>query len=374
MNSHGYREWNRSKASRTPGGGRDGNIVLMALAGLAIIILIGFGLPRLLQRREPGLDGATPTASKDGKSTKRKSSIFSDDVDEDGGRKPASAKAGKAHKSEEDIGELTSNGGSPEEEDESTAGAESVESPRNAVAPYANEDGFCAPVEEPGRPASDIKLAQKSWMPLVEDFRLSKRKVVEWVKKHPEQFPVEKLAEISERVLDLQIQRPPTEDELDLAWRGMVVLSRLPDGKQLLRVGGGFLSLYARDPARARFELARAVALTLSPCELGKVDLANAWDKPLSCSKGFSKESCEVGSYSNASWLVASAVAVEAQPPGCRIRAVEKSGILDCLKTDSTAFVQKEEEKAPEEGRVPVGAEAVVRDLASEHSKVGGAK
>jgi hypothetical protein len=211
-------------------------------------------------------------------------------------------------------------------------------------------------------------------MPLVEDFRLAKRKVVEWVKKHPEQFPVERVAEISERVLDLQIQRPPTEDELDLAWRGMIVLSRLPDGKQLLRVGGGFLSFYGRDPTRARFELARAVALTLSPCELGKVDLAGAWEKPLACSKGYAKESCEVGSYSNVSWLVASAVAYEAQSPGCRIRAVEKSGILDCLKSEAPAVVQTDEFKGGGEGRVPVGAEAVARDLASEHGKPGGAK
>jgi hypothetical protein len=319
MSFHGM----TGKQNRNPSlGDERGNIILMALLGLGVVVLIGLGLPRLLQRREPGLDGAAPTADATQESKKKRTSIFGSSEEEEGATSEAKS---------------TTHAESPDAEGEG-AGEEVALAEENiegmAAAPTAygmDAEGYCTSVEEPGKSAGDIKLTQKVWTPVVEDFRAAKRRVVEWMKKHPDQFPAERFAVLSEKVLDLQIQRPPSEEEPDLAWRGMVVLSRFPDGKPLLRVGGGFLALHQKYPKRARFELARAVSLLLSPCEMKKMEFADTWEKVASCSQGGGSETCEVGSVSNQAWMFASAIAQEAQPPGCKILAVEKSGFLGCL-------------------------------------------
>ena len=377
-----YQKWNRSHMSRKPGSGRDGNVVLIGVAGVALIILLGFGLPRLMQRREPGLETAKTsdpheTEHAETKSKKKRISVFSDEEEpEEHAEKSAHAeKSGKSHSKKQAVAELTEHGSGleAEAEEHEISEAPAHGSSRHpagtarvgkALAAHGSDHSvasgeFCAPLEEPGRPAGDIKLTQNAWMPVVEDFRSAKRGIVEWVKNHPAQFPAAQLEEITARVMDLQIQRPPSQDEPDLAWRGGVVLSRMTDGKTILRVGGGFLALHSKEPARARFELARAVAMTLAPCELAKFGLADTWESALSCSNGYIKEGCETGSLSNQAWLIGSAIATETQSPGCRVRAVEKSGFLGCLKGHAPVAAAHDE-------RVPVGVAALGREIASE--------
>jgi len=368
--------------SRKPGSGRDGNVVLIGIAGVALIILLGFGLPRLLQRREPGLETAKTEEHHDSEhadtpSKKKRVSVFSDEEEPEAhAEKSASAdKHDKNPSSKHAVAQLAEHGAGLEAEAEEHEVSEaparySQRQPAAAVragkvsghgseSHDAESGDLCMPLEEPGRPAADIKLTQKAWLPVVEDFRAAKRGIVEWIKKHPAQFPAKKLEEVTARVMDLQIQRPPSQDEADLAWRGGVVLSRMPDGQPILRVGGGFLALHSKDPARARFELARAAAMTLAPCELAPLGLAATWESALSCSKGYIKEGCELGSFSNHAWLIGSAIASETQAPGCRILAVDKSGFLGCLSGAAPLASSHEE-------RVPVGMAALGREIASE--------
>jgi hypothetical protein len=248
-----------------------------------------------------------------------------------------------------------------DEEGEESAELASESKLPSSLREGVDSEGFCTSIEEPGRSAGNIKLTQKVWMPVVEDFRAAKRKTVEWMKRHPEQFPPERFAEVSEWVMDLHIQRPPSEEEPDLSWRGTVVMSRFADGKPILRVGGGFLALYEKAPQRARFELARAVALVLAPCELKTMKLEHTWDSAFSCSQGFPRESCEIGSVSNGAWLVASAVASEIQSPGCQVRAVEKSGFLGCIQSkavaQSSSGVDRQIASVPAKDDVPVGTQ-----------------
>ena len=326
MNPHGRQ---KMKTRKRPELGQDGNVIVMALLGLVLVVLLGFGLPRLLQRREPGLEGDAPTAATSSEKKKSRTSIFGQTDEE------------STESSEKHVSAQKADGAGRGSETESdTEGFESHADDHDASLTRASSwgkdaEGLCTAVEEPGFRGSDIKLTQKVWLPLVEDFRAAKRKVVAWIKKHPEQFPEERFKVLSERILELQIQRPPSEEEPDLAWRGTVVMSRFPDGKPLLRVGGGFLTLHQKDPKRAQFELARAVSFLLSPCELKGMGYADVWEQTLTCAQGVPSETCDLGSVSQQAWLVASAVAQEVQPAGCQVRAVEASGFLGCLAGSS---------------------------------------
>jgi hypothetical protein len=315
-----------------PGLGRDGNVVILAILGFALVILIGFGLPRLLQRREPGLENAPQTADTSSRGKKDRGSVLG-----------LSEKGSKDGDEETDQDRADATGGS----EEWAAGNEEHDASLTRAAPPFGKDadGFCTAVEEPGFRASDIKLTQKVWIPIVEDFRSAKREIVSWMKRRSELFPEERLKVLSERIMDLSIQRPPSAEEPDLSWRGGVVMSRFPDGKPLLRVGGGFLTLHQKDPKRARFELARGIAFLLSPCEMKTIGFQDVWSSALSCAQGVAEEGCELGSVSQQAWLVASAIAQETQPVGCKVRAVETSRFLSCVpgvkKTASTTDLDR---------------------------------
>ncbi|MCM2324576.1 MAG: hypothetical protein NDJ90_15055, partial [Oligoflexia bacterium] len=87
-----------------------------------------------------------------------------------------------------------------------------------------------------------------------------------------------------------------------------------------------------KQPARGKFELARLVAQTWSPCELQKLQAAQAWDPVLECLEVRESGACNVGTYSEAGWAVSSVVAATIAPPGCTLPALTRTDVVACLK------------------------------------------
>jgi hypothetical protein len=101
----------------------------------------------------------------------------------------------------------------------------------------------------------------------------------------------------------------------------------------MIRVGGGFLQLVKKDPKRAKFELARLISQTWSPCELKKMKLGNIWKSTLDCLNLKELDfGCSEGSYSESGWAVSTAVALTVANPGCSIPAFNGADIAKCLK------------------------------------------
>src|SRR5207302_109642 len=95
-----------------------------------------------------------------------------------------------------------------------------------------------------------------------------------WLEKHRGQFPKE-VAELMESdARELRLQRPPTPDYPDLAFRGIGIWTRPSGERPIIKLGSGFAKLVDHHPVRARFELARLIAQTWSPCELQRSPVA----------------------------------------------------------------------------------------------------
>ena len=103
----------------------------------------------------------------------------------------------------------------------------------------------------------------------------------------------------------------------------------------MIRVGGGFFKLVTKNPARARFELARLLAQTWSPCEMHKLGGQAPWKGFLSCMQMSAQadpaKDCGPSSFSETGWAVSSALAAVASPPGCRIPAFDQKPVSRCL-------------------------------------------
>jgi hypothetical protein len=101
----------------------------------------------------------------------------------------------------------------------------------------------------------------------------------------------------------------------------------------LIHVGSGFLTLFQKDRARARFELARLLAQAWSPCEIESIRESAGWKGFLSC-MGMSEDQmkCAPGAVSEATWAVSSAVASLVSSPGCAIPAFADEKSAACLK------------------------------------------
>ncbi|NDD92723.1 hypothetical protein EBZ37_11615, partial [bacterium] len=199
-----------------------------------------------------------------------------------------------------------------EAEEQETASNENEHSPAGgnsasvADAPKENE---CRYVEYKGFGPVDTKITKGQWALVMDQFHDAKAKLLSWLVAHKAEFSVAQFELMEKQIKKLKIQRPPAEEEPDLAWRGVGVHTQARDGVDpILRVGGGVVTLVEQDPARARFEFVRWVAAAWSPCELSRVAGANPWGPMLSC-LGVSDSSCAAGSFSEAGWAVTTTVA-----------------------------------------------------------------
>jgi hypothetical protein len=156
----------------------------------------------------------------------------------------------------------------------------------------------------------------------MEQFHGAKRQLLGYVEKHRADLPENVRQAMERQVHDLKIQRPPAADEPDLAWRGIGIYTLNSESEPIIKLGGGFVRLAIKHPARARFEMARLVAQAWAPCELERLAASEApWNGLLKCLSVNDAQGCAQGTFSEAGWAVATSVAYEVSAPGCQIPA-----------------------------------------------------
>jgi hypothetical protein len=196
--------------------------------------------------------------------------------------------------------------------------------------------GQCAPEEFKGKGPEGGQISKKDWGIVMDQFHDSKTRLIGWLTEHKAQFSEKTYLWMSSRISEARLQRPPSEEEPDLAWRGIGVATELNSKVPLIRVGSGFAEWINQKPQRARFELTRLLAQTWSPCEMQQVDSTSPWTGFLTCmdmsAEADAGKACGNNTYSEAGWAVSSAVAAAASPPGCRIPAFEKASSAQCAK------------------------------------------
>jgi hypothetical protein len=184
------------------------------------------------------------------------------------------------------------------------------------------EGDTCGSFEYFGRGESHPAPAQEDWDEVMRVFRGIKADYKAFLVKHKWNMPDPVLEAMQERMAGLRIQRPPAKEEPDLAWRGVAVLTRDPEGRPLVRLGAGFPKLVKERRTRARFELARVMAQVWAPCELAAIKIESPWDPLLRCMKMNDSQGCAAESYSEAGWAVSSVLARKVAAPGCELPAL----------------------------------------------------
>ncbi|MBL7716467.1 MAG: hypothetical protein JNL01_13460 [Bdellovibrionales bacterium] len=194
--------------------------------------------------------------------------------------------------------------------------------------------GRCVAVEMPGRGIASEGWSDVEWVKVQAAFAETQRKILDWFK--GEGIKAEgKLDEaivnvISRQIRGLKIERP-SKDEPDLGFRGIVTYALDSGGDSVIRVGGGFSDIIAKNPKRAQFEMARVILHSVNPCELKRLGSAQPWNQILSCLKIPVQESCGAGQYSEAGWAISSVFAQKIADPGCAIRALAAPKAKECI-------------------------------------------
>lgn len=208
-------------------------------------------------------------------------------------------------------------------------GARGFGSPIGAA---AIEKGMCGSLEIPGRGPASAGVKAQQWSKFMAVYHDLKADYLAWIAKRQEEMSPAAIAVLTERMKELRVQRPPTREEPDMAWRGIVAWTTDSMGEPMLRVGDGFMALLEKEPARARFELARAMAQAWSPCELERLKAQALW-KPLAGCLGIDTGSCGQGTFSEAGWAVSSALAMQVAQPGCTLPAFADEDAGRCVGT-----------------------------------------
>jgi len=201
---------------------------------------------------------------------------------------------------------------------------------------------LCQNVEYRG--PEDGKITNDQWKKTMVQFHSAKKDLLGWLEEHKGMMPKEVFDHMEAEVRELRLQRPPTPDFPDLAFRGIGLWTRPAGERPIIKLGPGFGKLVEKQPARARFELSRLIAQTWAPCELQRSPVAlhvpagGTWGEMLSCLSVKDENACQPGSFSEAGWAVSSAIASIASPPGCTVPGFAEgagSGCLDSLRASS---------------------------------------
>ncbi|HUP55958.1 MAG TPA: hypothetical protein VM598_00795 [Bdellovibrionota bacterium] len=199
--------------------------------------------------------------------------------------------------------------------------------------------GVCQSVEYRGSGPQAGRITTEQWKKVMTQFHGAKRDLLGWLEAHRADFPKEVAAHMEDDVRELRLQRPPTPDFPDMAFRGIGLWTRPAGERPIIKLGGGFAKLVEKHPTRAKFELSRLIAQTWAPCELKRSPVAKQlpsdgpWAKLMSClSVQEDQSSCAPGGFSEAGWAVSSAVAAVASAPGCTVPAFSTGVGAGCLK------------------------------------------
>ncbi len=216
-----------------------------------------------------------------------------------------------------------------------------------AAVDTASSGTACAAIEFAGEGPKMTRVTKDEWAKVMSQFHQAKGALVAWIDKHRSELP-EKTAQIMEKqARGIKIQRPPSIEEPDLAWRGIGVYSQTQEGEPLIRLGGGFVKLAHKNPTRAKFEITRLVAQAWSPCELQRLGASGTWSPLLQCLKITEAQSCAPGSYSEGGWAVSSTVATSIAGPGCDIPIFKNAEFAQCFKKIPLSVTTASSENAP---------------------------
>ena len=262
---------------------------------------------------------------------------------EKGSRKPASARGDKNRdaRHEGQSGEEIA-GSEPAAQFAETAGYEASRAP-SAVLEGASNDAVdtgkeCAAVEYRGDGPEQTKVTKAEWAAVMDQFHSAKSSLTSWLNHHRREFPDATFAMMEREVKDLKIQRPPAADEPDLAWRGIGIYTQGNEAEPMIKIGGGFVKLASKRPARAKFEMTRLVAQSWAPCEMARAsgpnggDAVATWNPLLKCLGVTEAQNCAQGTYSESGWAVSTTVAAAVSPPGCQIKAFASPELAKCMK------------------------------------------
>jgi hypothetical protein len=221
------------------------------------------------------------------------------------------------------------------------------------VLPGIDAQGHCTRVEYRGDSPLKTRITKAQWSRVMDLFHESKRRLLGWLKEHEGEISSTQAERLARRVKELKVQRPPTVEEPDLAWRGIGVYSQMP-GEPMVRLGGGFIQLIHQNPERALFELTRLTAQVWSPCELKRFEMSDLWKDFISCSQIGEKETCGVGTYSEVGWALSTTLATLVAPAGCQIPALVTGAMSSCVKglsfkpnTAGKEQTEKQAQRAP---------------------------
>ncbi|MCM2277467.1 MAG: hypothetical protein NDJ89_05275 [Oligoflexia bacterium] len=203
------------------------------------------------------------------------------------------------------------------------------------VAPGQGKD-LCASVEYRGEGPGKT-LSQQDWAQFMNRFHEAKKELTQWLHDNRQRFPEPVVAQMERRLASVKAFRPPLEEEPDLSWRGIGVWAQDAAGEPALRLGPGLIKLIQKQPARGKFELARLLAQTWSPCELAQLGGGESWSPLLSCLNIKESGACGMGTYSEAGWAVSSVVAAWVAPPGCTLPALKDPAVAKCLSSPAGA-------------------------------------
>ncbi|OFZ54775.1 MAG: hypothetical protein A2428_17265 [Bdellovibrionales bacterium RIFOXYC1_FULL_54_43] len=188
---------------------------------------------------------------------------------------------------------------------------------------------LCGSVEFAGN-APWVSISPAEWKEVQKAFSSVKRDLTAWLSKSKSRLGESVHDSMKRRVQTTEIRIASRSEQPDIAWRGIGVWGPSSEKIPTIDVGAGFVRLLRDEPRRARFELARLVAQSWSPCALEKEIQAHPWGTFLSCMQIDEGQKCGAGSYSEGGWAVSSAIAAKVAAPGCLLPAFATADSREC--------------------------------------------
>lgn len=172
----------------------------------------------------------------------------------------------------------------------------------------------CEPVETVGF-GPQARIAVSDWNSLMKEYHGVKADLEKWIISR--KFSPELKKSLSEITLRLKIQRAPTFEEPDLAWRGVGVLTRNTDGEWLIRTGGGFLQSLQEQRTLGRFQLMRMII------QAWPIETLAPWNELLDC--------LHITDPWEARWAISTIIAAQVNSTGCQIPALQETEVKACI-------------------------------------------
>lgn len=238
------------------------------------------------------------------------------------------------------------------------AGEKTKETPRGRRTPSSDLEATsndaasvgreCDAIEYRGAGPQATKVTKGEWTAVMSHFHGAKNSILALIEKRRHDLADGTAQALEHQIRNLKIQRPPASDEPDLSWRGIGIFTQNSEGEPMVKLGGGFVHLVTKHPARARFEMARLVAQSLAPCELQRIGASEAtWTPLLTCLGMTESQGCGQGTYSENGWAVSTAIASAVSAPGCQIPAFKSSELAQCAKRIPLGKETAQVENAP---------------------------